>query len=55
MTEDESKAFVELVERMRQAQKDYFTHRATETLHLSKELEGQVDRFIEKQNQPGLF
>lgn len=52
---NEFEVFINLVERMRQAQKDYFLHRQIGTLQLSKELERKVDQFIENQKTPGLF
>lgn len=47
--------YIDLTRRMRQAQKDYFAHRQSETLALSKELEMQVDRFLYKHGTPDLF
>ncbi len=52
MTEADLREFLLLVQRMRQAQKDYFAHRERETLELSKSLERQVDQFIENVNNP---
>lgn len=55
MTESDYKQFIDLVERMRQMQKDFFTYRQRESLQASKELEKQVDRFIEAQKTGDLF
>lgn len=55
MNNEEMKVFVDLVKRMRQAQKDYFAHRQKESLALSKQLERLVDEFIEHQEHPDLF
>lgn len=55
MNNEEMKVFVDLVKRMRQAQKDYFAHRQKESLALSKQLERLVDDFIEHQEHPDLF
>lgn len=47
--------FIDLVARMRQAQKDYFRYRQPSTLQLSKALERQVDSVIEQHQNPDLF
>lgn len=50
------KEFIELVRRMRDAQKRYFQTRDKAVLAESKRLEGQVDkRIVELQNQTELF
>lgn len=51
----EADEFMDLVERMRQAQCDYFAHRQPETLRLSKELERQVDQMLELRRTGDLF
>lgn len=48
-------AFIELVERMRAAQKDYFKNRERAALMISKELERKVDQAIERHKNPDLF
>ena len=55
MDQHEIEAFIDLVERMRQAQKDYFAYRERETLQLSKQLERQVDKTIESLKKPRLL
>ena len=47
--------FIQLVDRMRTAQKQYFATRSQVALRGSKALEQQVDQFISKHNQPELF
>lgn len=49
------KEFLDLVSRMRGAQKQYFKTRDRDVLQLSKQLERQVDQYIEAQRRPGLF
>ena len=44
--EDNFKKFVRLVERMRQAQKDYFRMRDSNALRISKQIEREVDLAI---------
>jgi len=46
-----AREFFNLVERMRQNQKDYFKTRSTESLRKSKELEKQVDDEIARVNK----
>lgn len=46
-----AKDFFNLVEQMRQNQKDYFKTRSTEALRKSKELEKQVDDEIARVNK----
>lgn len=46
-----AKDFFNLVEQMRQNQKNYFKTRSTESLHKSKELEKQVDDEIARVNK----
>ena len=46
-----AKDFFNLVEQMRQNQKDYFKTRSTESLRKSKELEKQVDDEIARVNR----
>lgn len=53
--QDAHKNFVDLVERMRQAQVDYFAHRMPESLRLSRQLEQQVDSYIHSQKNLSLF
>ena len=48
-------AFIELVERMRAAQKEYFKNREIAALKISKELERQVDYMIAHKDQYELF
>ena len=55
MSPEEFEVFVDLVQRMRQAQRDYFAHRQRESLRLSQQLERQVDRTIESFKNPRLF
>lgn len=43
--------FIDLVRRMRQAQEDYKRHRIESTLILSWDLEVEVDKYIERQQQ----
>lgn len=59
----DSKEFFFLVKRMREAQQNYFKHRTSIDLSLSKKLEKQVDdeimytlksKKIEKDNEPKL-
>ena len=54
--------FAELVEKMREAQKEYFRKRTSETLQISKQLEKQVDEQLKARRerlaqnmQPDLF
>lgn len=54
--------FADLVQAMRDAQKEYFKIRSTAALNKSKELEKQVDTILEEcskreyeRNNPGLF
>lgn len=49
------KTFVDLVARMRHAQKQYFFHQTTDNLLSAKDLEKQVDGFIEDYQQLRLF
>jgi cell division protein ZapA (FtsZ GTPase activity inhibitor) len=46
--------FLSLVEKMREAQKNYFQHRSTHYLELSKALEKQVDAHIKEISDPQL-
>jgi hypothetical protein len=43
--------FIEAVERMREAQKNYFAARGSTALREAKRLEKQVDRMIEAQQE----
>ena len=54
--------FADLVQAMRDAQKEYFKTRSTAALNKSKELDKQVDTILEERskreyerNNPGLF
>ena len=54
--------FAELVEKMREAQKEYFKKRTSETLRISKQFEKQVDEHLKARRerlaqnmQPDLF
>jgi len=52
----EHKEFIELVKRMREAQKNYFRTRDYNYLSESKMLERQVDKLIEADSEgPSLF
>lgn len=55
MSDADLRQFLELVARMREAQKEYFITRDHVVLTRSKGLERQVDEFIRNVNQPGLF
>lgn len=55
MNKSEPCKFVELVARMRNAQREYFKTRDREVLSQSKKLEKQVDQYIDSQQRPGLF
>lgn len=54
--------FADIVQKMREAQKNYFKTRDKDSLDISKRLESQVDKIlaerlerIERKNNPGLF
>jgi hypothetical protein len=47
--------FVDLVRRMRDAQRRYFKTRDRGDLDTSRQLEREVDRAVEAIQQPGLF
>ena len=47
--------FIEKVQEMRNAQKVYFKNREVAALHISKELERQVDHMIAHKDQYELF
>jgi len=47
--------FIELVAKMREAQREYFRSRTPEALKWCKTMEGKVDYVIEHHNQPKLF
>lgn len=49
------KAFIDLVNRMRSQQRDYFRTRSPESLARSKELEKAVDKWLEEIDQLKLF
>lgn len=49
------KNFVALVADMRRAQRAYFKTRDAKALGVAKNLEGRVDRYVEANQQPGLF
>jgi len=52
----EHKEFIELVKKMREAQKSYFRTRDYNYLSESKKLERQVDKLIEEESKgPSLF
>lgn len=53
----EYKEFVDLVEKMRRRQKDWFAHHCPEDLRISRALEKAVDRHIAefKEGQQSLF
>lgn len=53
--EYEQRRFAETVERMRAKQKEYFSTRDRDVLTESKQLERQVDQFIDRQKKPELF
>lgn len=62
MTEQETKQFVNLVENMRKAQKEYFRGRMGRDLDRAKKLESEVDKIIKRERdkqlealQPKLF
>lgn len=62
MTEQEAKHFVNLVENMRKAQKEYFRGRMGRDLDRAKKLESEVDKIIKRERdkqlealQPKLF
>ena len=55
-----SKEFIELVSKMREAQRGYFktshgSHEKQEYLKESKRLESAVDKWIKEYKEPGLF
>lgn len=47
--------FIDLVARMREAQKEYFRTRTQEALRHSKDLEAKVDHVISTRNNLTLF
>ena len=47
--------FIELVRRMREAQREYFRSRSSEALTESKRLERQVDTALAAAKTPSLF
>lgn len=54
MTEQEAKQFVNLVENMRKAQKEYFRGRIGRDLDRSKKLESEVDKIIKREREKQL-
>ena len=54
-SDDRLKDFADLVQRMRQAQQQYFRYRTKPWLELSKRLEKEVDDAIRDIFQPQLF
>jgi len=54
-SDDRLKDFADLVQRMRQAQQQYFRYRTKAWLELSKRLEKEVDDAIRDIFQPQLF
>lgn len=54
-SDDRLKYFADLVQRMRQAQQQYFRYRTKAWLELSKRLEKEVDDAIRDIFQPQLF
>lgn len=54
MTEQESKQFVNLVENMRKAQKEYFRGRMGRDLDRAKKLESEVDKIIKREREEQL-
>nr|DAP24661.1 MAG TPA: hypothetical protein [Caudoviricetes sp.] len=59
MSKERARAFFDLVSEMRKAQKEYFKTRSPESLIMSKDLERQVDKEIQRANEilqnPKLF
>lgn len=47
--------FADLVDRMREAQREYFKSRDLDALKRSKSLEHQVDEFLKKRKQGSLL
>lgn len=54
MTEQEAKQFVNLVENMRKAQKEYFRGRMGRDLDRAKKLESEVDKIIKREREEQL-
>lgn len=54
MTEQEAKQFVNLVENMRKAQKEYFRGRIGRDLDRAKKLESEVDKIIKREREKQL-
>lgn len=54
MTEQEAKQFVNLVENMRKAQKEYFRGRTGRDLDRAKKLESEVDKIIKREREEQL-
>lgn len=54
MTENEAKQFVNLVEEMRKAQKEYFRGKMGRDLEKAKTLESLVDKIIKRERQEQL-
>ena len=54
MTEQEAKQFVNLVENMRKAQKEYFRGRIGRDLEKAKKLESEVDKIIKREREEQL-
>lgn len=51
MTEQEAKLFVNLVENMREAQKEYFRGKMGRDLDRAKKLESEVDKIIKRERE----
>lgn len=54
MTEQETKQFVNLVENMRKAQKEYFRGRMGRDLDRAKKIEAEVDKIIKRERDEQL-
>lgn len=54
MTEQEAKQFVNLVENMRKAQKEYFRGRIGRDPDRAKKLESEVDKIIKREREKQL-
>lgn len=54
MTENEAKQFVNLVENMRKAQKEYFRWKMGRDLDRAKKLESEVDKIIKREREEQL-
>ena len=54
MTENEAKQFVNLVENMRKAQKEYFRGKTGRDLDRTKKLESEVDKIIKREREEQL-